>query len=25
MPEFGRAFACKMGQPMMHEHPCKVW
>jgi putative endopeptidase len=25
MPEFGRAFACKMGQPMVHEHACKVW
>jgi endothelin-converting enzyme/putative endopeptidase len=25
MPEFGRAFACKVGQPMVHEHPCKVW
>ncbi len=25
MPEFGRAFACKVGQPMVHEHPCKIW
>ncbi|HLK18135.1 MAG TPA: M13 family metallopeptidase [Bryobacteraceae bacterium] len=25
MPEFGRAFACKVGQPMVHEQPCKVW
>ena len=25
LPEFGRAFACKAGQPMVHEHPCKVW
>ena len=25
LPEFGRAFACKAGQPMVHEHPCKIW
>src|SRR5580700_2551750 len=25
MPEFGRAFSCKVGQPMVHEHPCKIW
>jgi putative endopeptidase len=25
MPEFGAAFACRVGQPMVHEHPCKVW
>jgi putative endopeptidase len=25
MPEFGQAFACKVGQPMVHEHPCKIW
>ena len=25
MPEFGRAFSCKLGQPMVHEQPCKVW
>jgi endothelin-converting enzyme/putative endopeptidase len=25
MPEFGQAFACKVGQPMVHERPCKVW
>ena len=25
MPEFGKAFACRVGQPMMREHPCKVW
>jgi putative endopeptidase len=25
IPEFGKAFACRVGQPMMHTHPCKVW
>jgi len=25
LPEFGKAFACKVGQPMVHEHACKVW
>ncbi|HYL75117.1 MAG TPA: M13 family metallopeptidase [Bryobacteraceae bacterium] len=25
MPEFGRAFSCKVGQPMVNEHQCKVW
>jgi endothelin-converting enzyme/putative endopeptidase len=25
MPEFGKAFACRAGQPMVHTHPCKVW
>jgi endothelin-converting enzyme/putative endopeptidase len=25
MPEFQRAFQCKAGQPMVREHPCKVW
>jgi endothelin-converting enzyme/putative endopeptidase len=25
IPEFGQAFGCKVGQPMMHEKPCRVW
>ena len=25
MPEFGKAFACRVGQPMMHSQPCRVW
>jgi putative endopeptidase len=25
LPEFGKAFACRVGQPMMHSQPCKVW
>jgi endothelin-converting enzyme/putative endopeptidase len=25
VPEFGRAFSCKPGQPMVKEQPCKVW
>lgn len=25
MPEFRQAFACKVGQPMVRENPCKVW
>ena len=25
MPEFGRAFACKVGQPMVRENACKIW
>ncbi len=25
MPEFQKAFSCKIGQPMVHEHMCKVW
>jgi len=25
MPEFGRAFSCQVGQPMVHQHPCKIW
>jgi putative endopeptidase len=25
MPEFGEAFACKMGQPMRPENICRVW
>ena len=25
MPEFGRAFGCKTGQPMMPENACHVW
>jgi putative endopeptidase len=25
MLEFGRAFACRVGQPMVHAQPCKVW
>jgi putative endopeptidase len=25
IPEFGKAFACRVGQPMMREHPCRVW
>ena len=24
-PEFGKAFGCKVGQPMMPENPCRVW
>ncbi len=23
--QFGEAFGCKVGQPMMHEHACRVW
>ncbi len=23
--EFGKAFGCKKGQPMMPDHPCVVW
>jgi putative endopeptidase len=25
MPEFGKAFACRVGQPMMRSEPCHVW
>jgi putative endopeptidase len=25
LPEFGRAFACKAGQPMVRERVCRVW
>ena len=25
MPEFGKAFSCRVGQPMVREQPCKVW
>jgi putative endopeptidase len=25
MPEFGQAFSCKVGQPMMPANPCRVW
>jgi len=25
MPEFGKAFSCKIGDPMIRETPCKVW
>jgi putative endopeptidase len=25
MPEFGQAFACKVGQPMIREPACRVW
>jgi putative endopeptidase len=23
--EFGKAFGCKVGQPMMPENACRVW
>ncbi|MGA8762980.1 MAG: M13-type metalloendopeptidase, partial [Candidatus Sulfotelmatobacter sp.] len=25
MPEFGQAFGCKAGQPMMPVNACRVW
>jgi putative endopeptidase len=25
MPEFGEAFACRAGQPMVHQPACRVW
>jgi putative endopeptidase len=25
MPEFQKAFACRQGQPMVHEPACRVW
>ncbi len=25
MPEFGKAFGCKVGQPMMPQNACRVW
>jgi putative endopeptidase len=25
MPEFGKAFSCRVGQPMVREQPCRVW
>jgi len=25
MPEFGEAFACHIGQPMIHQPACRVW
>ena len=25
LPEFGKAFSCHAGQPMVHTDPFKVW
>ena len=25
LPEFGAAFSCKIGQPMMRENACRIW
>jgi putative endopeptidase len=25
LPEFGKAFACRVGQPMVRPQPCRVW
>ncbi|HXI44245.1 MAG TPA: M13 family metallopeptidase [Bryobacteraceae bacterium] len=25
VPEFGEAFSCKIGEPMVAAHPCRVW
>jgi predicted metalloendopeptidase len=25
MPEFQKAFGCKIGQPMVAENACRVW
>jgi endothelin-converting enzyme/putative endopeptidase len=25
MPQFAKAFSCKVGQPMVKEKPCKIW
>jgi len=25
MPQFQKAFGCKVGQPMVHTPTCKVW
>ena len=25
LPQFGEAFGCKLGQPMMHANACRVW
>ncbi|HEX3746399.1 MAG TPA: M13 family metallopeptidase [Bryobacteraceae bacterium] len=25
MPQFGRAFSCKAGQPMMRQNACRIW
>jgi len=25
LPQFGEAFSCKLGQPMMRTNPCRVW
>ena len=25
MPEFSKAFSCKVGQPMVRTDPCRVW
>jgi putative endopeptidase len=25
LPQFGQAFGCKVGQPMMPAHACRVW
>ncbi len=25
MPQFGQAFSCKAGQPMMRQHSCRIW
>ena len=25
MPQFAKAFSCKVGEPMVKEKPCKIW
>lgn len=25
LPEFAKAFSCKVGQPMVKEKPCRIW
>jgi endothelin-converting enzyme/putative endopeptidase len=25
MPQFGQAFSCKTGQPMMRQNACRIW
>jgi len=25
MPEFAKAYGCKVGQPMVRENACRVW
>jgi endothelin-converting enzyme/putative endopeptidase len=25
LPDFGKAFACKAGQPMVHADACRIW
>jgi endothelin-converting enzyme/putative endopeptidase len=25
MPEFSKAFSCKVGQPMVRQNACRVW